>query len=136
MNRKKKNLRTRRRAFSLLEITLVLVIIGLLIAGAAVSLRGVAKRAKIRTTETRLTTISAALSEYNLNVNEYPVSLEELITADYLEDKPLEDSWGEKLIYVVPSFREGKEFDLISKGPDKQYNTNDDINVWDIGKKD
>ncbi len=136
MNRKKKNLRTRRRAFSLLEITLVLVIIGLLIAGAAVSLRGVAKRAKIRTTETRLTTISAALSEYNLNVNEYPISLQELITADYLEDKPLEDSWGQTLYYEVPSVRENKDFDLISAGPDKQFSTQDDINVWDIGKKD
>lgn len=126
--------RARRRAFSLLEITLVLVIIGLLIAGAAVSLRGTAKRAKIKTTETRLTTISNALGEYNLNENQYPTTLQDLVTADYLEDKPLEDSWGQDLIYSVPSVREGKDFDLISKGPDKQYNTADDINVWDIGR--
>ena len=134
MNRKKKNLRARRRAFSLLEITLVLVIIGLLIAGAAVSLRGVAKRAKIRTTETRMSTIKSQLGAYNLDVNAYPAALGELITADYLEDTSLTDAWGQDFYYVIGSVREDKDFDLISAGPDKQFQTADDIDVWDIGK--
>lgn len=120
----------RRRAFSLLEITLVLVIIGLLIAGAAVGLRGAGKRAKIRITKQRMAVIANFLDEYGMSENAYPVSLEQLVAAGYVEADDLADAWGSDLYYASPSVREERDFDLISNGPDREPNTADDIDYW------
>lgn len=43
----------------------------------------------------------------------------------YLDKLPV-DSWGEPLIYRCPG-KKNKEFDLVSKGPDRLENTPDDI---------
>ncbi len=41
------------------------------------------------------------------------------------------DAWREEFIYVYPSTH-GMDYDLSSKGPDRQEGTEDDINNWDM----
>ncbi len=121
-----------RRGFSLLEITLVLAIIGVLMAVAAVNVIGGAERAKKKATEATMRVVVGQLKTYHLDQSNYPESLALLVTAKpaYLEKLPL-DGWGNDIYYKVPG-RNGRPYDLISFGPDGQGNTEDDLDVWTI----
>lgn len=124
------------RGFSLLELSLVIVIMGLLMTVAAVSLLGAGNRAKAGTTKATMHTIKSAIAQYQLNENMYPVDLDALVKGKtpYLEDKKNADGWDQPLRYATPG-RDGKPFSLISSGEDKQFGTEDDIDVWTIEKK-
>lgn len=127
------NRRPRRRTakgFSLLELMLVLVIIGALMAMAAVNLVGQGEKAKIKTTTTSMQTISSQLKVYALNENSYPQTLDVMVTGKLLEAKSLKDSFDNAFYYKAPG--RVKEYDLISAGPDKQLGTADDLDIWRI----
>ncbi|MEZ6244040.1 MAG: type II secretion system protein GspG [Phycisphaerales bacterium] len=125
-----------RPGFSLLEITLVLVIIGMMMAVAAVSLLGNAKRASIKTTKISMTTIQSAIKNYMLeHAGTPPASLNVLVTDDYLENKALKDSWDQPFYYTLNSADQLHPYQLISNGPDKQPGTEDDINIWTMDQK-
>jgi general secretion pathway protein G len=122
-----------RRGFSLLELTLVLVIIGLMAAGAAVALSGQGTRAKMRITWSSMNTIKAAIDQYHLNTSQYPPSLAALQAPPmpYLEpEKPLKDAWKQDFLYSPSPTSAGRPYDLISKGPDGKYPTADDLDIW------
>lgn len=119
-----------RRGFSLLEITLVLAIIGVLMAVAAVNVIGGAERAKIRATKASMETVVTQLKTYHLENNKYPESLLLLVTSKpaYLEKLP-KDGWDRDFYYRVPG-RNNRPYDLISFGQDGEGNTEDDIDYW------
>ena len=126
--------RARRAGFSLLELMLVLAIIGVLTAIAAVSLSGAGERAKRRATIASMHQIVNALNNYKLDNNIFPASLEVLKVGSgaYLDkDKNIVDGWKQAFFYVVPG-SSGHEFDLVSKGGDLAYGTQDDINWWQV----
>lgn len=127
MNRKS---RRTARGFSLLELMLVLVIIGALMAMAAVNLIGQGEKAKIKTTTTSMQTISGVLKQYQLEHSAYPQTIEVLVTGKYLEAKSLNDSFNSQFYYKTPGRAQG--YDLISAGPDKQLGTADDIDIWKV----
>lgn len=119
--------------FSLLELTLVLAIIGVLMAVVAVNVMGGSKRANIRATEASLSTIGQALDTYALdNASTYPATLETLVQAEYLKEGAVLDAWKEPFWYQAVRTSQGRPFALQSAGPDKQHGTDDDINYWDI----
>lgn len=125
-----------RRAFSLLEITLVVAIIGVLMAVAAVSVMGQAERAKVKATKASMQTITTAIKSYHLENSKYPDTISMLVTAKppYLEKTP-QDGWTNEFYYRVPGAG-GRPFDLISFGPDGKGGSNeDDINVWTMDDK-
>ncbi|MCW5776283.1 MAG: type II secretion system protein GspG [Phycisphaeraceae bacterium] len=125
---------TVRGGFSLLEIMLVLVLIGLLTAGVAVSLSGTGTRAKIRITETRMAEIKRALGQYHMEYSAYPPTLEtmQLIRPPILDqDTQITDGWDRKFFYSTPGLN-ARDYDLISYGPDGQSGSDDDINIWNI----
>jgi len=135
------------RAFTLLEVMIVIVII-LAIAGlVTVNLMGTRAKATVAKVEIQMKSLRDALNQFNLDFNRYPTD-DEGITAlwdktklaeeseqakwrPYVETPIPEDDWGTAWVYrqIGENAPEGK-FDLLSSGPDKEEGTEDDINVW------
>ncbi len=119
-----------RPGFSLLELMLVLVIIGVLTALAAWNLVGTGNRAKIRATKASLSQIQSMLKTYYLEQNTYPPDIATLVSAKYLEAKRDKDGFNRAFYYQLRTGNEERPFDLISAGPDGSLGTTDDIDVW------
>lgn len=120
------------RGFSLLELLLVLVILGLLAGAAALAVGNIGARARISTTKTNLSTIKSAIEAYKLEKGSPPVTLAELYPG-YLEPGKAEtDAWKSPFYYKYDdsSADPQRPYMLLSYGPDKKPNTPDDIDVW------
>ena len=132
---KKRILRLRKRAgFSLLELMVVLVIMGVLAALVAPRIGTYLRNAKIKSAQTQLGTIASALTSY-FDVNErYPSNLK-IIGKEYLNKAKLSssgqllDPWGVPYIYKTRDIAgvPAKSFYLASAGPDHLEATRDDI---------
>ncbi|MFO0834463.1 MAG: type II secretion system protein GspG [Phycisphaerales bacterium] len=130
----KKN-RIHARAFSLLELMLVVAIIAVLSGIVAYSVTAGGEKAKQKATMATLDVVASALKTYNLDNSAYPPAIAALYTAKILDSaKPAKDGWGSDLIYS-PQGLNGQEFTLRSVGPDKQSGTPDDIDYWTMNKQ-
>lgn len=122
--------RASRRAFSLLEISLVVVLIGLLTAGAAVALLGRAQSTKIRITKTTMNTLSGQIESYMAEGDGSPPrDLQLLVEKNYIKASMLTDAWKQPF-YFNPQGSNGRPYTLMSYGPDRQAGTEDDIDYW------
>ena len=120
--------RESRAGFTLIEIMLVVVIIGILAGVAAVRFGGQVGRGQTSAAKASLDAIGLALSLYELDNGNYPPSLDGLLAAPanaslwdgpYLEDPELPlDPWRNPFKYAYPSSRGEKFYDLKSLGPD------------------
>jgi general secretion pathway protein G len=128
-----RNRRKRRSGFSLIEVTLVIAIIGVLAALAAYNLVGVGERARRKATVANMGTVRTAINMYHANYSgQYPPSLAALMTGpnSFLDpEKGILDGWGREFIYD-PTPAGGKPFQLISLGGDGIFGTEDDLNIW------
>ncbi|WP_289101507.1 type II secretion system major pseudopilin GspG [uncultured Marinobacter sp.] len=141
---------THSQGFTLIEIMVVMVILGLLVAIVAPNIMGRSDQAKVTVAETQLSNIANALDLYRLDNSHYPSTqqgLEALVSkpsgspepknwnADgYLKSVP-EDPWGNPYQYVSPG-TEGP-YDLYSYGSDGNEGGEGDaadISVWNTGK--
>lgn len=127
------------RAFSLLELTLVLAIIGVLMAVAAVSIFGRGESAKIKATWASMNVIKNAIQQYQLEKSAYPPALAALQSGakPYLDpDKPLKDGWNNDFLYAVPGSN-ARPYDLFSRGGNAQFENGggDDISIWSPPKE-
>ena len=77
--------------FTLIEIMLVVVIIGMLAAVAGVNINKQGNSAKIKTAKGQMKNFATAADLYQLENGQYPSSLQELVP-DYMEDIPT-DPW-------------------------------------------
>lgn len=123
------------RAFTLMELLLVLAIIGLLMGGAAVGYSSIMDRGRITKMEGNIATIVSYIQIYTTKNNGSPPSqaagLRALVTKRILTDEGLlTDPWGEPVEYKVPASRSKDKFDIWSKGPDKITGNEDDIGNW------
>ena len=119
--------RQHRRAFTLLEMMLVIVIMGILATVAVVAVGGSGKRAKEGATKASLRTIDTAIAQFQLEKNRYPTALSELVPS-YLQ-KATKDGWKREFNYSTPASN-GKPYDVSSNGDDGLAGTADDISVW------
>lgn len=140
--------RAARRGFTLVEIILVVVIIATLAAVIGPRLAGRAKSARIQTTKIQMSAIKGALQEFEIHAGRYPTGSEGLkalvekpseLDEDqwpdaYLEEVP-KDGFGQPFEYKYPS-EHGKDYDLISGGPDREIGTEDDITNYDQDGED
>ncbi|MDP3981279.1 MAG: type II secretion system major pseudopilin GspG [Chlamydiota bacterium] len=132
--------------FTLIEIMLVMVIIGLLAAFAIPRLAGKGKEARISAASFDIeSNIRTALSMYELDNGLFPSSeqgLDALLNkpsgepapmhwnGPYLEKKP-KDPWARQYAYKYPGDHNKNGYDLFSLGPDGLEGTSDDIANWD-----
>lgn len=120
----------KRRAFSLLELMLVVAIIGILMGVVAYNLAGATTKTKVRASKISMETIKGALSAYNAEQSSYPPTLLPLVSGKFLaDDKALKDGWQRDFFYSPQGLNE-KPFQLISLGEDGQPGTADDIDIW------
>jgi len=116
------------RGFTLLELLVVMVIIGLLVSYVAPRYFTQLGKSEVKATRAQIAALAKALDVYRLDTGHYPpedVGLQALTAAPANEPKwqgpyldkavPL-DSWGNPYIYRIPG--EQREYDLISLGKD------------------
>lgn len=118
----------RRRGFTLVEIMVVVVIIGILATLVIARVVGQSDKARVQTTRSMLTQVASQLDIFKLDHGRYPEALEDLIVAPnyvkpekyppegYLKEFPV-DGWGNRLIYRR-GVSASKQFELISYGGD------------------
>ncbi len=129
--------RARRRSapgFSLIELTLVIVILGVLMGVVAINVLGQGEKAKIRATEASMDIIRSNLESYHLEYSDYPSTLALLQSVPgFLSDaKALKDGWDREFYYRVPG-NNNRPYDLSSVGADVNDLT-DDIDIWTMNK--
>jgi general secretion pathway protein G len=138
------------RAFTLLEVLMVVVIIGLLAAFVVPNFFGAGDRARKDLTQALVDSgLNGALDLYKAHVGMYPPSedggLQLLLEApedEVLAEKwagpyvkkaqDLLDPWGSDLVYECPGDINGEDsYDLSSAGPNRQEGDDDDIVNWE-----
>lgn len=118
------------QGFTLLELLVVMVIIGLLAGYVAPRYFGQIGKSEVKVAKAQIDALEKALDQYRLDTGHYPSSeagLNALVTKPASEPKwagpylkksvPL-DPWGRPYAYKAPG--EHGEFDLLSYGKDGQ----------------
>lgn len=137
---------TAQGGFTLLEIMVVIVILGVLASLTIPSLMGNKDRADHQKAVSDVVTLENALDMYKLDNSRYPNTeqgLKALIikptaapipknyrVEGYIRRLPA-DPWGHPYQLISPG--EHGVIDIFSVGPDGVAQTDDDINNWDIG---
>jgi general secretion pathway protein G len=128
------------QGFTLLELLVVIVIIGLLAGYVAPRYFSQVGKSEIQVAKAQIEAIEKALDQYRLDVRRYP-SAEEGLNAlmarpadagnwsgPYLKKAVPNDPWGRPYVYRVPG--EKSEFQLFSFGRDgKAGGTGDDADI-------
>lgn len=117
------------KGFTLIELILVTVIIGIL-AGMVVQVYGGRVReTQIRAAKGDIMSLGSAISLYALDHNdEYPKSLEDLVSGRRKYIKELRpDPWGNPYIYTPATDPLKADFEVFSAGPDGIPGTEDDV---------
>ena len=127
-----------RRAFTLVEMLLVVTIIGILAALVIPKIVGRSEQARATAAHADLSAIKTALDAFEVDNGYYPKSLQDLVAAPsnaknwhgpYLDKLP-SDPWGNNYTYYFPGKHNGSSYDLLSVGPDAKEGTEDDVGNW------
>jgi general secretion pathway protein G len=141
-------MRVRRLAqggFTLAEILVVLVILGLLAGIVFTRVAGQTERARVQTARAQVAALEEAVRRFEADNGFFPETeqgLEALVEkpaagraptnyADggYLDRGVPADPWGNPYKYLAPGAR-NRDFDLWSAGPDGADGTDDDVGNW------
>jgi len=130
------------RGFTLLELMLVVVIIGLLAAIVTPALIGRGKEAKIQAVKAQIANFETALDFYKMDNDNYPSTDQGLQALraqpsgdppannwkePYLKKAVPKDPWGNDYVYTSPGKVNTDSYDIVSAGPDGKLGSDDDI---------
>ena len=106
------------KGFTVIELMVVMVIIGLLAATVVPKFFGQVDKAMQQDAQAQIELLGQALDLYRLEKHKYPTSDEGLeAIKSYLKKSIPKDPWGNDFIYESPG-KEGRGYDLISYGAD------------------
>jgi len=140
-----------KRGFTLIEIMVVVIILGLLAGIVLPKILGREEEAKVSAAKVQIKSIESALDGFKLDNGFYPTTdqgLNALIKkpevgripdkwkeGGYLKPARIpQDPWKKDYLYFSPG-NEGREYEIISYGPDGEAGgegKNADINSWKI----
>jgi general secretion pathway protein G len=118
------------RGFTLLELLVVMVIIGLLAGFVAPRFFAQIGKSETKAARAQLDALEKALDQYRLDVGRYPSTEQGLVvlverpagltrwSGPYLKKTVPQDPWGHPYLYKSPG--DHGEFDLLSYGKDGQ----------------
>jgi general secretion pathway protein G len=149
MRREHRGMNRRHAGFTLLEVLLVVVILGLLASLVVPNLMGTREKANRDLTKQLVANggpLASQINIYKLYMGHYPEKLEDLTrlpddpaerdqygTEPYIKDADsLKDAWGQPLQYKCPGDINKDSFDLYSWGPDMKEGGGDDIGNWTV----
>jgi len=113
--------------FTLIELAVVILLIGGIVALAANQIVGAKNKSNYKLTETQLNLLSQKVGEYQSDVGSLPESLDALVTAPgnadgwlgpYSKPQQLKDAWGTAIEFRNPGA--DSEFELVSLAADKK----------------
>lgn len=120
----------RQSGFTLIEVMVVVVILGVLAALIVPNVIGQGDKARAGTTVSTLATVSNSLDLYRLDNGKYPTTQEGLdalinkpasasnwLQGGYIKGGMPKDGWGNDLQYIAPGSN-GRAYDLYSFGGD------------------
>mgnify|MGYP000855844102 CR=1 FL=1 len=133
----------RLKAFSLIELLLVLVILSVLAALIMPRFTNRSEKARITAATSDISAIGTALNMFEVDNGRFPTSAEGLDallqqppgatgwSGPYLQRKEIKDPWGNAYIYRSPGQNNTDGYDLFSMGPNGQEGDSDDVTNWD-----
>ncbi len=147
MKKEKKNRTGNDHGFTLIELMVVIVIIGILVGTVAVNFMGAPDDARVNKAKMTIETLESALKLYKLDNGKYPTTeqgLQALVEppsgakkwreGGYLEKRKVpKDPWDHEYVYVSPGSH--GRFDLTCFGADGVSGgdgVDADINNWEI----
>ena len=138
-NRRKKRIRD---GFTMVELMAMLIIIGLLATLVVTKVASQIEKSRLITTKANLKMLHAAVNQFRMDTGQYPsedMGLLDLVqqpmdlddgtwpAGGYLETTELPpDGWGNEFIFQLYP-ESGKQFVIISMGPDGEEGTEDDL---------
>lgn len=123
--------RNREKGFTLVELMVVLVIIGLLATIVIINVMPAVNKAATTKVRADLSTLEQALDMYKLDHLRYPTEaegLQALVAGNYIRRLP-DDPWNHPYAYKVPGAG-GQPFRLMSLGADgRQGGSGEDADI-------
>lgn len=143
---KKTNKREKRWSnggFTLVEIMVVVVILGLLATLVTVNAPAIIHNQRIKAAKQNIVRLSNAVEMYYVEMGKYPQTLNDLTMktdksgVKFIKKVP-KDPWGNEFVYRLPGLH-GEDFSISSLGADGQEGgdgRNADINSWDLDEEE
>jgi general secretion pathway protein G len=137
----------KQRGFTLIEVMVVLLIIGIMASMIAPQILGSQEEAQLKKAAVDIQSLESALEMYKLKNNTFPTSeqgLDALVTAPTIDPIPRNyqeggfikrlpnDPWGNPYQLISPG--ELSVIDIFTNGPDGEAGTDDDIGNWNINE--
>ncbi|MET1218550.1 MAG: type II secretion system major pseudopilin GspG [Glaciecola sp.] len=141
----KTQIRAPQSGFTLIEVMVVLVIIGIMASFVAPQILGNQEEAQLKKTAVDIQSLESAVERYKLRTNMFPTTeqgLQALVSEPDIDPIPRnypadgfikrlpQDPWGNDYQLISPG--ELGRIDIFSFGPDGEPGTEDDIGNWNM----